>query len=102
MKRRFKDEHLAQAVELYDQGKSTRVIARIMGFAHGTVYNNLAKAIKMRPNALDMEGALSERELAIRQAYDAGASMAKVGKTFNISRQRVYQILRKTGRSRVK
>jgi DNA invertase Pin-like site-specific DNA recombinase len=94
------EEQIADAVQWYDDGQTVSQIAEKVGVSRTTVWRHISPFVMFKRKGVDTAVEVSERHAEIRAAYEGGASMAKVGKKFGISRQRVYQILVKTGRNR--
>jgi IS30 family transposase len=87
-------EHLAEA---YRDGRITIPgIARTLGRSNSAVYNVLRR---LGFNTAGYRQRLAERNRTIVEAYRSGKSICKLAERFQITRQRVFQILQAAARS---
>jgi len=91
---RVTESKVLEAVFLYESGKSLRKIAGIVAMSPTSVGRMLKGRVEMRDKQERVKHDWSPRDLELKRAYEGGASMIQLARKHNISRQRVYQIIR--------
>lgn len=81
----------------YTQGLTIKELARKHGLSVAGIHKILVKKThtKMRPKGFKADSLIKERDNSITKEYKEGLSLRELGKKYNISKQRVHQILTK-------
>ena len=96
--RKYTRLHVMEAVGYYKSGYTLRYIAAEQGFSMTTIRRALLKeGVQMRERVGARD---TGRDEAIKKLYDAGASLASIARKYQVSRQRIYQIIQQQGRNR--
>jgi len=91
-KKRMSEEDKKMIVELYNQGKNTVEIAKMLG-RHDTTIGDYLKSINLKPRNVKMYFSNQDKERII-ELYNDGLSTKKIGEIYGVTDKTIAKILK--------